>query len=708
LASWVPGDILRILIISADEGLRDQVGDALKARAGEHHLYWVSQPDLAAGRAQDLVPHIILLDDAALGQRTGAMVEQLVALLPDSGVILLAQPISMGLARQAVLAGARGFVSKPVDPDDLIGAMRQVLARRGLGPVAAAGEAIGRVVVFCAPKGGTGRTTLAINTSIGIQQVTRQSAVLVDADYSAPAIDVALNLRGERDISELRPKMSRLDGDLVASVLAKHESGLSVLLAPPPDDLTTPFSLPQVQQVLVWLKRMFPWVVVDLGLPLDETAFAFLDSADLICMSVLPEMIGLRNTRLMFDQLLARGYPEDKIWLVLNRLGLPGGFSQPVLEEWLGRKLRYTIPNDQELATDTINRGVPFVRSHQRSSVAKASVGLARELVQALAAGTEAVSPASVAIAAGSAALPPKRRIGFLKPALGSLIGVLIVLLLAWTVFPSVRRGFAGESGVLPTSSASVVAVAAVSATPQAGATLPASPTSIAPEVEAVSSAGAAGSDQAKPSEPAASSATPTEIVPTATGTDTPVPTPRPTSTPVPTHTATPTPTLAPTGTPTPVPTPTPSPAPTVTSTPPRPTATRARVQPSPSPVAAAPRALDPPPGSAQGGKVKFRWEPSSPLPTGAAYEVVMWNSGENPASARGVAAPTTDTSLTADLDAVYGLGLIKGGETFWTVLIVRTNPYVRLSQPSGAGARMLNYQAPGGEPGGEPPPPPV
>jgi len=89
------------------------------------------------------------------------------------------------------------------------------------------------VVVFCAPKGGTGRTTLAINTSIGILQVTGQPVVLVDADYAAPAVDVALNLRGSRDVSELRPKMLQLDQDLVASVLARHESGLSVLLAPP-------------------------------------------------------------------------------------------------------------------------------------------------------------------------------------------------------------------------------------------------------------------------------------------------------------------------------------------------------------------------------------------------------------------------------------------------------------------------------------------
>ena len=154
-------------------------------------------------------------------------------------------------------------------------------------------------------------------------------------------------------------------------MLANHVSGLQVLLAPPPADLSKPISLPQVQQVLSWLKRMFPWVIVDLGLPLDDTAFAFLDGADRIVMTVLPEMIGLRNTRLMLDQLHGRGYPDDKFWLVVNRAGLPGGVSVADI----GARLRCastTVPDDQPLVTLTVNRGVPAVINHPRSALARA------------------------------------------------------------------------------------------------------------------------------------------------------------------------------------------------------------------------------------------------------------------------------------------------------------------------------------------------
>jgi len=204
--------------------------------------------------------------------------------------------------------------------------------------------------------------------------------VLVDADYAAPALDVALNLRSDRNIADLLPKLSRLDEDLISSVLVQHASGLNVLLAPPPADLSSPLSLMQVQHILVMLKRMFPWVIVDLGLPLDETTFAFLDGADRIIMSVLPEMVGLRNTRLMLDQLFARGYPDDKVWLVLNRATLRGGVSQRDIETRLRVSIKFTIPDDQALATHSINRGVPIALSHPRSAVGRAVQRLAKQL----------------------------------------------------------------------------------------------------------------------------------------------------------------------------------------------------------------------------------------------------------------------------------------------------------------------------------------
>jgi pilus assembly protein CpaE len=289
----------------------------------------------------------------------------------------------MGIARQAVINGARGFVVKPLIADDFWATIYQLLVQNQEPTVDTGSNGVaGRVIVFVGPKGGTGRTLVAVNTALMLLKEGNQSVVLVDADYSSPALDVVLNLEGDNDISLLLARISRLDRELIASVLVKHSSGLQVLLAPPPAYGALDISLPQVEQIISNLRKSFDWVVIDLGVLPDEAGNAFLDNADYIVITIMPEMVCLRNTRLMLDQLHARGYAEEKIWLVLNRAGIAGGVSQHDIEERLHVRIRHTVPDDQPLVSLSINRGVPLVLSHARSAVARAIQQLAQEFVK--------------------------------------------------------------------------------------------------------------------------------------------------------------------------------------------------------------------------------------------------------------------------------------------------------------------------------------
>lgn len=381
-----PGGSVRILLVSAERALRDELSQALKPRLPDHQLYWVSEPDLVVGRADELVPDAILVDDALGGRDPIPFIRRLSAAVSSVAILALVPEEATREAGQAVLAGARGFATKPLVADDLVTTLRQVLApgREPLREEEAARRPEGRVIVLCAPRGGTGRTTLAINLAASLRQLSGEPVVLVEADYAAPALDVALNVDPDRDIADLLPRLSQLDEALISAVLQKHASGIEVLLAPLPADSSSPISLPRVQRILVVLQRMFPWVIVDLGLPLDETAFAFLDSADRIVVSALPEMVGLRNTRLLLEQLRDRGYAERKVRLVLNRADMKGGVPKGSIQERLQVPFEHSVPDDQPLATHSINRGIPLVTSHPRSAVGRAIRGIARKLTDDL------------------------------------------------------------------------------------------------------------------------------------------------------------------------------------------------------------------------------------------------------------------------------------------------------------------------------------
>jgi pilus assembly protein CpaE len=378
-------DTVRLLLVSTAQAVRDKLAEELSHWERDHRLYWVSQSELAPTRAEELVPDVVLIDGALPQGSALPLIDQLGTRIPSAAVLLLLDADAMDLARRGVLAGARGFVTKPIQATDLVTTLRQVLVVRQAPVVDETGPRRGpsRVIVFCSPKGGTGRTAITLNTAVSIRSTSGEPVAVVDADYAAPSVDVQLNLPTDRSIADLLPRLARLDDVSLAAALANHVSGLSVLLAPPPGEVEG-LTSPQVGRILVLLKRMFPWVVVDLGLPFNDTAFSFLDGADAIVMMVMPELTGVRNVRLALDAFEQRAYPEEKVWLVLNAATARGGVPRADIEKRMGAEFRYTIPDDRILVTHSINRGVPVTMSHPRSAVGRGVQRLSRALVAEL------------------------------------------------------------------------------------------------------------------------------------------------------------------------------------------------------------------------------------------------------------------------------------------------------------------------------------
>lgn len=335
-----------------------------------------------------------------------------------------------------------------------------------------------------------------------------------------------------------------------------------------------------------------------------------------------------------------------------------------------------------------------------------AAVPLAPAVVPASAvtpAPAESSAPA-VASAEAVASAPAVTRRSLQVPNLRRLLvmaaGVLGIVLAVWLLF-SLVRGPQSASGKPPAATAirpagnqSGQALTPGASTPSSGQATPlgvgsSSPTPIL--VAAAAETTQATSLPARASETAASRSTSTKTpTPAPTATQTRAPTSTPTASPTPEPSSTPTPTATVTLAPTQEVT---SPADAAVPVPPRPSPTSISVS--------APVPLEPSAGESRRGNVNFAWRPGSPLPPGAAYEVVWWNLGEDPAAARGIAATTTETSLTANVDFLQSSAQLTSSDFYWTVIVVQTTPYVRLIQPAQSAPQRLSYSSPS-----QPPPP--
>ena len=96
---------------------------------------------------------------------------------------------------------------------------------------------------------------------------------------------------------------------------------------------------------------------------------------------------------------------------------------------------------------------------------------------------------------------------------------------------------------------------------------------------------------------------------------------------------------------------------------------------------------VEPPNGSSGGGQRVFRWQANFTPAAGTAFELVFWHLDENPmANGFGLAAPTTDTNTTVDLDLLDDVlgSRLDNGKYLWGILLVRTDPYERIAYLGG------------------------
>ncbi len=165
-------------------------------------------------------------------------------------IIMMSVQGEQDYLRRSMLAGAREFLVKPFSADELINSIRHVHelerlkldrfagslpgAGRGTSPFRPPRADPGRVVTFFAPKGGVGRTTLAVNFAVAAAAELGQRVALVDGGLQFGDVGVLLNLNPKnQSIADVAREMNGGDLETLDGTLVDHSSGIRVLMAPP-------------------------------------------------------------------------------------------------------------------------------------------------------------------------------------------------------------------------------------------------------------------------------------------------------------------------------------------------------------------------------------------------------------------------------------------------------------------------------------------
>jgi pilus assembly protein CpaE len=291
-------------------------------------------------------------------------------------LLLASYGLSSHLSAYTDKAPNREFALKPLSLNELVLRVKAMMLRGGFtlaepashGSFLTTSESSGgglanetrsQIVAVFSLKGGSGKSTIAINTAVGLAMLRQKKVMLVDADLWTGDVAVLMNVSGPFSIADLcQREMTEIES--LKQILVKHPSGVDVLQRP--EDLLINEGLrrePLVKALSIY-RSAYDFVVVNMSPSMDEMNLQILDVADVILLVTTPEVAAITNTARFLEVARRVGY-DRKLQVVLNRAN--SGINIEIIEDTLRCKVSCRLLSDGRAAVDSANEGVPLLMS---------------------------------------------------------------------------------------------------------------------------------------------------------------------------------------------------------------------------------------------------------------------------------------------------------------------------------------------------------
>jgi pilus assembly protein CpaE len=342
----VPDDERRRAIAKAFSGTQARIGREVAAYPGMDDLAQIS------GAGYDVI--VVDLDpdpESALD-----VVENICGSNSSVTVMIYAAHASSEMLVRCMRAGAREFLSEPLQPGAVAEALVRASVRRE--EVRRSKKATGKVFVFTGAKGGAGVTTVASNFALSLAKYSAK-VLLVDLDLQLGDAALAIGVTSKFSTADALENANRLDSEFLSVMLAKHRSGLSILAGP---DAVSGVHLTKdaVDKLLRIAGEDFDYVVVDAGANPAEVCETLFEAATAVYLVTQLGVPDLRNANRLIHRYFG-GPAGKKLEVVLNRFQARSAeIDETAITKALTRAAKWKVPNDFPAARKAQNSGVPI------------------------------------------------------------------------------------------------------------------------------------------------------------------------------------------------------------------------------------------------------------------------------------------------------------------------------------------------------------
>ena len=292
---------------------------------------------------------------------------------PEISVVVVADP-NPEVWERALRAGVRDVVAPDAPEAELRAVFERAAStatrrRTNLVEEVAPVVSTGQILTVLAPKGGSGKTALAVNIAVGLAERCPGRVALVDLDLMFGDVTNAMLLRPEHSIADAADA-GRIDMTMLKVFLTPRKGSMFVLCAPDSPALGEDVPEATVVRALELLRREFEFVVVDTAGGLTETTLATLEISDEILLICDMSVSGVRGMRKVVDAL------EDlelnaRRRFIINRADSKVGLTIQDVETTVGMRVDAKVPSSRMMPR-SMNEGVPIIESAPRAPVSRA------------------------------------------------------------------------------------------------------------------------------------------------------------------------------------------------------------------------------------------------------------------------------------------------------------------------------------------------
>ncbi len=364
----------KILIVDDDKDILRLLEFALK-RSGYSVL---ACPDgiqgLAAVEAQK--PDLIVAD-VMMPKMTGYDFCKQVRAKPEGKEIPIIvfsarfQPIDK---QTALDAGATDYLPKSTSPDVLLQHITELLAGAGQSVTWA-------VIGFFSLRGGTGVTSLAINSAIAMTLIQKTKVALIDLTPLGGHAALMLGLRPTSSVVDaLSTSGNNLSLDSIRPHFIEHRSGVQLLASTLNYEHQLSAYDNRLEQLVTTLKSGFAFTIFDIPHILEPRLAPILKLFDKISLVLSPDVPSLQSTAMALQGLTRLGIPDNKIMLVVNQVAPQSSLPVETIQKAVKRPIAANIPFEPDMIK-AVNNGKPLILSSPKSAGAGAIVQLANRLL---------------------------------------------------------------------------------------------------------------------------------------------------------------------------------------------------------------------------------------------------------------------------------------------------------------------------------------